>query len=94
MKAILFIARVAFIFNLMFVLYLLGYLEIIKTTNTSYMGFVIATGYGLPIIVNAIFFTALVIRLFRGKGTKGIPPWLITANFLLYLAEILMFFLS
>lgn len=94
MKAILFIARVAFILNLMFVLYFLGYMKIFSINHVYYTGFIMSTGFLLPILVNAILFTTIVIRLMSGKGTHGVPPWLIGANFIFYGLEIMFFFFT
>lgn len=53
-----------------------------------------STGFLLPILVNAILFTTIVIRLMSGKGTHGVPPWLIGANFIFYGLEIMFFFFT
>jgi hypothetical protein len=94
MKAILFTGRVAFIFNIMFVVYLLGHFNFISNTSNNFTGFILATGFLLPLLVNAIFFTAMVIRLMTGKRNDGIPGWLKGANFIFYAVQIVFFFIA
>ncbi len=94
MKGVLFIARVAFLLNLMFIVYLVSYLMNLNMTNNYVTGFIVTTGFLLPILVNAVFFTILVIRIMGGRSNKGIPLWLLSGNFLLYMAQIVFFAFS
>ncbi len=93
MKSILFIARVAFLFNLVFLLFLLGYYNLFTLSYRHYSDFVISVGAVLPIIVNALFFILLALRILFRKGTAGIPRWIIAVNLIFYAFQIVFYFL-
>jgi len=93
MKGLLFLSRVAFLFNILFLFFFIGYMGWF-TSKVAYVdGFIVASGSFLPIIVNAILHIWMVLRLFRGKMNKEIPGWLKSANFLFYIFEIIFFFI-
>jgi hypothetical protein len=92
MKAVLFLSRVAFLFNILFLLFFIGYMGWFQSKVAYVDGFIVATGSFLPIIVNAILHIWLVLRLFAGASNKAIPTWLMSANFLFYIFEIIFFF--
>jgi hypothetical protein len=92
MKAVLFLSRVAFLFNLLFLLFFIGYMGWFQSKIAYVDGFIVATGSFLPIIVNAVLHIWLVLRLFSGKPNNHIPAWLKSANFLFYIFEIIFFF--
>lgn len=93
MKSILFIGRLAIIFNVIFLLYLLGYYNWFSLPYKPYSDFVISTGFVLPIIVNAIFFIVLAMRILFRKGTSGLPRWIIATNLVFYAFQIMFYFL-
>lgn len=91
MKAVIFLARVSFLFNLLFLLLFIGYMGWFKTGLQNLDGFIV-TGGTLAIIISAIFFITLVIRLFMRKSNEMIPRWLFAFNFFMYIFEIIFYF--
>ncbi len=92
MKAVIFLARVTFLFNLLFIFLFIGYMGWFKTGQQAFDGFVV-TGGTLAIIISAIFFITLVVRLFLNQSNKFIPKWLLAFNSFIYIFEIIFYFL-
>lgn len=92
MKAVIFLARICFLFNILFLFLFAGYMGWFKTGQQAFDGFVV-TGGTLAIIISAIFFITLVVRLFLGKSNNMIPRWLLAFNFFVYMLEIIFYFI-
>lgn len=89
MHRLLFLARVAFICNLFFILCLfLRHTHL--TIPQGFTEFVIITGWILSVILNAIFNTLIIIATVK-KIQTPIPSWLIAFNIILFLFQIFYF---
>jgi hypothetical protein len=86
MRWLLFVARVAFICNLFFIVCLL-LRHTHFTVPTAFREFVIITGWVLSVFINAIFAFSIVILKLNKKQTP-IPFWLLTVNLILFLFQI------
>ena len=93
MKGLLFACRVAFILNLLFVVSFLGRMNLFTIQNDNLRTFIVTAGIGLALIVNAIVNTVLIVRVLRGIRNTGIPAWLINANFIFLVFQIVFFFI-
>jgi len=94
MKAVLFLSRVALILNIFFIISVLGYMKVFTITNNYITGFIITAGIGLALIVNAVVNTILVVRVLRGNSNAHIPSWIVNANFIILVAQIIFYFIS
>jgi hypothetical protein len=91
MRLLLFFAKVAFVFNLFFIACLFfRYNDIV--TDQSLEGFVIVMGWLIAPIINFIFnITFVLMRLLRKGQIVLLPSWLLGFNFLLFIAQIIIF---
>ena len=92
MRWLLFLARVAFICNLFFVLCLL-LRHTHFTVPAAANGFVVTTGWIMSVFFNFIFSASVVIVLIMKKLPR-LPFWLLFVNVTLFLVQIFYRILS
>ena len=92
MRRVLFFSRVAFLCNICFLLaFSIQLTNWVK--NEELKATIIMVGYVMGFIVNPlIVLTYLVIFVSAGKMLKLIPSWLLTANILFLVIQILYIF--
>ena len=90
MRYLLFLGRVAFIFNLFFIACLVfRYNDIV--TDQSLKGFVIVVGWLVAPIINFIFNASfLLARLMKKGGLGTMPGWLFLFNFILLVVQLVI----
>ncbi|MEP7258327.1 MAG: hypothetical protein ABI687_08065 [Flavitalea sp.] len=92
MHKLLFFSRVAFICNCCFgVTFLLHYFPVLP--NGWITSTIIVLGNLLAIVINGLINILYVILTIREKGLpKSVPPWLLIANFLFFLFQLILLF--
>ena len=90
MRYLLFLGRVAFIFNLFFIACLVfRYRDV--GTDQSLKGFIIVVGWLIAPILNFIFNASYLLSRLISKGGKGaMPAWLFLFNFILLIAQLVI----
>jgi hypothetical protein len=91
MRLLRFLSRLAFICNICFVLVsLLRYVPALP--DNALISDIIVLGYLGPIAVN-FFVNVIVILLFvlRRVWAAGVPRWLLIANFVFFVLQIILF---
>lgn len=94
MKALLFACRVTFILNILFIVSVLGRMNLISIENRYAVGFIVTAGLVLAVIVNAILNSILAIRALRGHKNTFVPNWLINTNFIILIFQVIFYFFS
>ena len=89
MRGLLFLARVAFICNIFFILCVIfRYWDVIGDEATR--GFIIVIGWLLAPLVNLILNITLIIFFYRKAIPKGlIPGWLIAFNLIIQFFQLI-----
>ena len=94
MKAFLFLTRVAFILNLVFIVcVVLHYNPSTDFLPQSVISLLLIAGWGLSLIMNVIANMIFLILLLRGKR-KFELFFFVIVNFLLFIFQILYFFFT
>jgi hypothetical protein len=89
MRWLLFVARVALICNLFFIVcVVLRYTDL--TLSQDFKGFVIIVGYPMSVIMNAVVNIAVFACLIMRRQT-GLPPWLTIFNVFCFFFQIVYF---
>lgn len=92
MKSVLFLARVTFILNLIFLVFILNNLHLLSFQNTYVRGFVITAGFFIALIFNSILQLCLLIRMLAGLSSRSIPVWLVAVNLIIFIVQVIFFF--
>ncbi len=86
MRWLLFLARIAFICNLFFLLcVVLRYWDVLQ--DQSIKGFIIILGWLMAPLLNLVFNISFVIAYYRRKEPINIPGWLIAANLIIQVLQ-------
>jgi hypothetical protein len=89
MRKLLFLARVAFICNLLFILCLfLRHTHL--TIPQGFTEFVIIAGWIMSVVLNAIFNTLVIITTVK-KQALQLPSWMTAFNIILFFFQIFYF---
>ncbi len=89
MRWLLFLARIAFICNIFFVLSIaLRFLNF--TPGQSFTGLVVILGMLMAPLVNLIFNVSFVIAYYRKKEPLGIPGFIIAFNLVSQLLQLII----
>jgi threonine/homoserine/homoserine lactone efflux protein len=94
MRLLRFFSRVAFIFNICFLVAAFSqWLPGLPDTAPTWS--ILALGYFLSIIVNVIVnATVLFLFLIRRLRSAAISPWLLIVNFLFFIAQIILLIIN
>jgi hypothetical protein len=94
MRLLRFFSRVAFIFNIWFLVAAFSQ-WLPGLTDNEPTGSILALGYFLSIIVNVIVnATVLFLFLIRRLRSAAIAPWLLIVNFLFFIAQIILLIIN
>lgn len=94
MQSLIFFSRVAFICNVCFVfVWIMRYYPVLKEGQQGhFVSLVLILGVLIAFVLNIVVNLALAIFIMRGKPVwKHFPRWLIIANFLFLIPELILF---
>ncbi|MDB5230240.1 MAG: hypothetical protein JWN76_1045 [Chitinophagaceae bacterium] len=92
MKSVLFLSRVTFILNLVFIVFILNNLQLFNFQNQYVRGFVITAGFFIALLFNTILQLLLLTRMLAGRSSKLIPVWLVATNLIIFIVQVIFFF--
>ena len=92
MKSVLFLSRVTFILNLIFLVFILNNLHLFNFQNQYVRGFVITAGFFIALLFNTILQLLILIRMLAGRSNKMIPVWLVGVNLVIFIIQVIFFF--
>ena len=93
MKGLLFLYRLAFLCNLLFLVCLLMQRGYLNMGNQDIKSLLIITGWILAPVVN-LFANIWLSILFIQKKASGLAAWLAITNFLILLVQIFIYFIQ
>jgi hypothetical protein len=93
MQSLKFLSRVAFVCNVCFVLVLLmHWYPVLKEGPAPVTATVAVLGIAVALIINSLVNVCILIYILRYRqGWKHFPAWLIIANFLFLLPQLILF---
>ncbi len=92
MRTMLFLSRVAVLMNVMFLLFLAGYFQLLPTMHSYLQGFIVTTGV-VAFIVNLVLHPFLLVMIMLRKQVL-IPVWILGFNLLCFILQIFFYFFT
>ena len=89
MRWLYFLARLAFICNILFLLSLLFRMADIQV-NQAITGFIIIGGMLMAPLLNLVFNVSFIIKYYTAKQPLGIPAWLIAFNIIVQVLQLII----
>ncbi|HEX6916095.1 MAG TPA: hypothetical protein VF145_12690 [Chitinophagaceae bacterium] len=93
MRTVLFLSRVAVLMNVMFLLFLAGYFNLMPVSNSYLNGLVVTTGWVFAFLLNLVLHPFLLIRTLL-KREVTLPGWMLVFNLVCFIIQIIFYFFT